>query len=118
MCQSPLGGSPGGAKMPLGVPEYPWMKEKKTTRKQHQAFSGNAIGRDLGSKLEPPAGPATEFHRYTTAVDTRCSPVHCGVGFVIRHREANREAVRMWSSGFLPRRCGAFVDAERAFRFK
>ncbi|KAL1430579.1 hypothetical protein MTO96_000271 [Rhipicephalus appendiculatus] len=36
MCQSPLGGSPGGAKMPLGVPEYPWMKEKKTTRKQHQ----------------------------------------------------------------------------------
>ncbi|KAH6930350.1 hypothetical protein HPB50_013000 [Hyalomma asiaticum] len=36
MCQSPMGGSPGGAKMPLGVPEYPWMKEKKTTRKQHQ----------------------------------------------------------------------------------
>lgn len=39
MCQSPLGGPHGSppAKMPpLGVPEYPWMKEKKTTRKQHQ----------------------------------------------------------------------------------
>ncbi|KAG0413482.1 hypothetical protein HPB47_009360 [Ixodes persulcatus] len=43
MCQSPLGphGSPGakhapGAAAALGVPEYPWMKEKKTTRKQHQ----------------------------------------------------------------------------------
>ncbi|XP_049271692.1 homeotic protein proboscipedia isoform X2 [Rhipicephalus sanguineus] len=47
MCQSPLGGSPGGAKMPLGVPEYPWMKEKKTTRKQHQENGENGMPRRL-----------------------------------------------------------------------
>ncbi|XP_077483688.1 homeobox proposcipedia isoform X2 [Amblyomma americanum] len=47
MCQSPLGGSPGGTKMPLGVPEYPWMKEKKTTRKQHQENGENGMPRRL-----------------------------------------------------------------------
>ncbi|XP_037279902.2 homeobox proposcipedia isoform X1 [Rhipicephalus microplus] len=55
MCQSPLGGSPGGAKMPLGVPEYPWMKEKKTTRKQHQGFaSAKSRNNDLMQKTGVP----------------------------------------------------------------
>ncbi|XP_040076348.1 homeotic protein proboscipedia isoform X2 [Ixodes scapularis] len=54
MCQSPLGphGSPGakhapGAAAALGVPEYPWMKEKKTTRKQHQENGENGMPRRL-----------------------------------------------------------------------
>lgn len=29
-------GVPGGASDVQGVPEYPWMKEKKTSRKQHR----------------------------------------------------------------------------------
>lgn len=40
-------GVPGGAPEVQGVPEYPWMKEKKTSRKQHRGKLTNSLRTDL-----------------------------------------------------------------------